>query len=83
MKDGLDAKRNAKQIQRYHEKALIQSFEKSAHQLALAHYLHSPFVSGHKDRGSRPDPSCVGSFLRTEWARSHGTLGSAFKNIVD
>jgi len=38
MKDGLDGKKNERQIRRCHEKALNQSLEKNPHLMGLAGY---------------------------------------------
>ena len=45
MKDGLDGKKNARQIRGFYENALIQSFEKSPHLMGLANYPHILFMA--------------------------------------
>ena len=45
MKDGLDGKKNARQIQAHHGNALIQSFEKSLHMMGRADYPSIPFMA--------------------------------------
>ena len=48
MKDGLDGKKNARQIRECHEKnALIQSFEKSPHLMGLTDYPYVYFKQGY------------------------------------
>ena len=52
MKDGLDGKKNARQIRECHDNALIQSFEKSPHYNGLSLY---PFYGQLLESGSGLD----------------------------